>query len=507
LYKLKSAALWAAFFAFVWIGSVWAEQVTLQGTDSANSVTGELLDFDGDLYRIETKYGVLTVNADHVTCISEACPSLDAIDQSFRISGLEGIHDILLPALIQAFGQRKDYSVRRSGDGKDIIQFEMTDQTGRRVGVIELAPMASAGAFEDLINGGSEIVLSRREMVEGERQAAMENHIGDFLTPTRSSVFALDAVVPVVRLRNPVRAISIPDLRLVLSQGITNWADLGGIDTPILLREPTENSGLRQPARAALGLEEGSTVSDSEAVKDVKDLALSPFSMLGQGQSLTLSGSCGYASTATRRSIKTEDYPLTMPLYLYTPGRRLPPLARDFIAFTKTVSAQTIIRRSGLVDQLLEEIKINEQGVRFLNAIRVIEPDLGVSVARRMVGVLEGKSRLTVSFRFEDGSTQLNAQSKSNVRLLARAIKAGQFAERELLFVGFSDGVGSGTANLAISLKRAETVRAEVELIADRTALARVDMQTDAFGEAMPMACDDSDLGRHVNRRVEVWVR
>ena len=37
--------------------------------------------------------------------------------------------------------------------------------------------------------------------------------------------------------------------------------------------------------------------------------------------------------------------------------------------------------------------------------------------------------------------------------------------------------------------------------------LERVDLGVDAFGEAMPMACDDSDWGRQVNRRVEVWVR
>jgi len=32
-------------------------------------------------------------------------------------------------------------------------------------------------------------------------------------------------------------------------------------------------------------------------------------------------------------------------------------------------------------------------------------------------------------------------------------------------------------------------------------------LDVDAFGETMPMACDDSDWGRQVNRRVEVWVR
>ena len=37
--------------------------------------------------------------------------------------------------------------------------------------------------------------------------------------------------------------------------------------------------------------------------------------------------------------------------------------------------------------------------------------------------------------------------------------------------------------------------------------LSRIDLRVDAFGEAMPIACDDSEWGRQANRRVEVWVR
>ena len=35
--------------------------------------------------------------------------------------------------------------------------------------------------------------------------------------------------------------------------------------------------------------------------------------------------------------------------------------------------------------------------------------------------------------------------------------------------------------------------------------VARV--QTLGFGEALPMACDDEEWGRQINRRVEIWVK
>jgi phosphate transport system substrate-binding protein len=124
-----------------------------------------------------------------------------------------------------------------------------------------------------------------------------------------------------------------------------------------------------------------------------------------------------------------------------------------------------------------------------------------------MVRVLSPLKRLTTTFRFEQGATHLDAQSRSNVEQLARALEAGTYDARKLVFVGFSDGEGSSRINREIALRRAETVRGAVTATAETANLTRIDLQVEAFGEAMPMACDDSAWGRLVNRRVEVWVR
>jgi phosphate transport system substrate-binding protein len=34
-----------------------------------------------------------------------------------------------------------------------------------------------------------------------------------------------------------------------------------------------------------------------------------------------------------------------------------------------------------------------------------------------------------------------------------------------------------------------------------------VQLQTEAFGEALPMGCDDTNWGQQTNRRVELWAR
>ena len=120
---------------------------------------------------------------------------------------------------------------------------------------------------------------------------------------------------------------------------------------------------------------------------------------------------------------------------------------------------------------------------------------------------LSDGSRLTLTYRFEDGSSIMDAPSLSNVRRMADAVMAGQFEGRDLVFVGFSDGFGSSDANQKLSEQRAQRVKDAVSGLVSLVGTPAVEFGVEGFGEAMPIACDDTDWGREVNRRVEVWVQ
>jgi phosphate transport system substrate-binding protein len=236
-------------------------------------------------------------------------------------------------------------------------------------------------------------------------------------------------------------------------------------------------------------------------------LAIGSFANTGTARALTLTGPCGFSLRATRRSIKTEDYPLTSPMFLYLPERRLPKVARDFLSYVRGPGAQIVIRRAGFVDQAPERVSIAAQGDRLANAIEAAGPEVDLEELQRLTSTLRGLQRLTTSFRFEPGSTRPDAQSRSNIEQLGRALEAGIYDSHRLLFVGFSDGVGPAETNRNIAIKRANAVRDAVAAAAETANLDRVEIDVAAFGEALPMACDDSAWGREVNRRVEVWVR
>jgi phosphate transport system substrate-binding protein len=166
-----------------------------------------------------------------------------------------------------------------------------------------------------------------------------------------------------------------------------------------------------------------------------------------------------------------------------------------------------VIRRAGFVDQAPEEVAINDQGARFANAIAQAGTEIDLQELQAMVRYLTPLKRLTTSFRFEAGSTLLDAQSRSNVEQLATALEGSMYDGRRIVFVGFSDGRGSAGVNLNLARDRAEAVRRAVVNAARTADFDQIDVDVAAFGEAMPMACDDSAWGRQVNRRVEVWIR
>jgi phosphate transport system substrate-binding protein len=514
------AAVFVALFIFGWAGSLVAQDVALTSRDGKIELSGTLLGFDGEFYRIDTEYGELTVDGSGVQCSGPGCPNLESYVAELQLSGSATMGQVLMPALIDAFAARSGYRARREDEEDDRFTYLLEDEkTGKTVGIFMFHASNTDEGFADLLADEADIVMSLREMRPEERQRAREAGMGDMTGLNRSRVLALDAVVPVVSASSPVKSISPVTLAGIFSGKITNWNSLGGPDAPIDLHLPDDSSGLAQAITdqvlgpVDLELAKGITrhalpVDLATAVAaDTFSLGITSYAERRNTNVLTLTGACGFALDASRRTIKTEDYPLTAPMFLYFPARRLPQLARDFLSFTRSPTAQIVIRRAGFVDQTPEEIPVDDQGNRFANAISVAGPETTLEELQRMTATLTPMARLSTSFRFETGSVRLDAQSRSNVQQLARALEVGQYDARRLLFVGFSDGEGAARANREIALRRAEAVRRAVTTAAVTVNLERVTLDVDAFGEALPMACDDSAWGRQANRRVEVWVR
>lgn len=520
--QTQRAANFAAAFLFMtsMSGPAAAQDVTLLSRDGAVEVSGMLLGFDGEYYRLDTVYGELTIDGSGVICDGPGCPDLESYVAELTISGAATAGEVLLPALVEGFALRSGYGITREEIDSTRVLYILTEKAQDRIaGRFTIHSANTDEGFADLLANEADLVMALRQVRADEAERAFDAGLGDLRGRNRSRVLALDALVPVVAPDNPVREITVPDLARVFSGGIDNWQELGGPDAPIAVHLRDAASGLGQAAEDRLlgpisaNLRADAIRHDTDAdliaavLKDPFSIGLSSASGVGNAARLGLSGRCGFTIHATRRNAKTEDYPLTAPVFLYSPAIRLPKLAREFLSYIRTPSAQLVIRRTGFTDQSPEEVAIDDQGDRFANAIARADGEVGLGELKRMVATLSPLKRLTLTYRFESGSAALDAQSRSNIEQLATAIESGMFDGRRMVFVGFSDGEGPADGNRRIALRRAESVLRAVVAAAETANFEQLTLEAETFGEAMPMACDDSEWGRQINRRVEVWVR
>ncbi len=514
------AAIFAALFLFTGAMPLLAQDVTLTSSDGAVEISGDLLGFDGQFYRIDTIYGELTIDGTDVKCDGPGCPNLDQYVARVTFSGSPTIGRVLMPGLLEAFAIKSGFDLERQTVSDSAFKYLITDAKNLKLlGEFTFKLTNADEGFADLLANETDIVMSMREVRKEEIDRGRDAGLGDLSARGRNRVVALDALVPVVSPTNPVQDITPVELADVLSGKLNNWALLGGPDAPIAVHIVSDAIGLGQATQDQVLKPVGAQPSPN-AIQHPTDLALldavmtDPFAIgvtsrseTGNTWTLALKGKCGFAMEATRRAVKTEDYPLTAPLFLYMPARRYSKLTREFLTYLRDPSAQLVIRRAGFVDQAPEEIKINDQGDRFANAIARAGDEVSLRELQKMVETLAPLRRLTTTFRFEPGSARLDAQSRSNVLQLAKSLELGHYDARRLVFVGFSDGQGPAPGNLTIATDRAEAVMKAVTRAAETANLDRIGLEITAFGEAMPMACDNSEWGRRVNRRVEVWVR
>ena len=484
----------AAFLALVWSGEARAQDATLTALDGGLSLSGDLLGFDGEFYRLKTVYGTLTVDAAGVLCEGPACPDLSAPFAAIRLTGAEGPALALLPRLVAAFAAARGLTYAENGSAGYAATIA-DPVTSEPLGTFTFTAATPEAATARVDEGRADLIVA----------ALSDDSMG-------ARVLANEALVVLVATDNPVVQVRSTDLARALTGETRNWQDLGGPDMPIVLHALASDVALQRAVEARLGGAMPAEVRHPDAAslaaavaRDPWALALSGRADIGAARVLPLTDSCDFPLPASTLAVKAGDYPLAAPLYLLVPHRRMPLITREFLEFLATDAAQSAIAAAGYVDRRPTRAALTGDGQRLLGAIRSAGPEVTLAELQRLAAAMTGGERLSLTFRFEDGSSQLDAASQDNLAQLARLIGARAFDGFALSFAGFSDGSGEAATNLALSRDRAQSVRAALARIAPD--LAEDDLPTvDAFGEALPMACDTTATGRHINRRVELWL-
>lgn len=508
------AAIFAALFlCATMLQAQQDDHVSLRHDDGRPFLSGRFIAYDGAVLTLATDHGVLSVRLAGLVCEGAGCPDRPGFAPQLRLAGARPMADLLMPALITAYARDTGATLVEDEAGG----FTLSDDTGVRLRLV-VSPSDTSTGFARLVAAEADVLLAARELHEAELHAARVAGLGQLDRRDRGLILALDGMVPISAPGHDIAPLSLLDLADILAGDLTDWSELGQPAGPIRLHLPSTGDGQIEGVidrllsaegrelRADAVHHDGARAVAAAVASDDLALGVVPARRVGPAEPIALGGSCGLTLLPRPLALRTEDYPLTLPMILYTPQRRLHPEAERFLDWLRQPSAQLVVRRAGFVDQAAVTIPLGAQGDRLAHAIAVAGTDVPLEELQRLVDALRGRERLTATFRFEAGSTRLDAPSRANVMQLAQAIHDGRFRGKSLILVGFSDASGPMTANRDLSRARAETVRREVLSALGEALPERVALMVDAFGEALPVACDDTIWGQQANRRVELWV-
>lgn len=493
--------------------------VTLRSSDGSTEITGTLTSFDEDTYFLETGFGELQIAAGDNICIGDSCPRSRVDAKDVAIAASDELSDELLRGLLEGFAQFKDVEVTdETGDkgGKTLL---FTASDGEELANVTLAPNTSTGAFQSLISGEADLAATTRSVRDEERLSLIGANADDTQQASAETVLALDALSIVVSPSNRVRAISEADIAGIFSGEITDWAQLGDAPGPINLYVRASESGtatvfddlVMDPVGAEVSPTATVMPTDeaiSQAVTtDPLGIGYTSYSTQQGAKALAVRGACGIQTPVNDFTIKTEEYPLTRRIYMYRPQSLIPQPATDFVDFVKSNAAQDIVKRSGYISQDVTSLSVNEQGLRFVSTMLPSDADVTFEEVQDMLTNLVSAERLSLTFRFQPGSTRLDTRSETDAERLAELIEQGVFDNKEILIIGFSDSIGEGDINLNLSAARARQVRDSILDEVKSAAGENLQIKTIGYGEMSPLGCNETIQGRKINRRVEIWTK
>jgi phosphate transport system substrate-binding protein len=170
-------------------------------------------------------------------------------------------------------------------------------------------------------------------------------------------------------------------------------------------------------------------------------------------------------------------------LFMYTPAKPASPYVSEFVQFALHDDGQKVVADSGFVSQELQ----------------AVVPEFYAELPDDFREITNDAKRLTINFRFQEGSAKLDNKAMKDVERLVGYLQSDRKAE--IVLIGFGDKKRTEKRSQLLSKLRAMAVRRELV----RNGI--YPKEAVGYGEYLPVASVNRAEGKMKNRRVEVWIR
>lgn len=219
--------------------------------------------------------------------------------------------------------------------------------------VIQVTGGGSGTGIAALINGTTDICQSSRPMKDDEKKKLRDR----FQTQGNEIPVARDGLAIYVNASNPVKQLTLDQLRLIYTGEVTNWKQVGGEDAAIILYSRENNSGtyVYFKDHVLKGADYSARCQTLPGTAAVVNAVLKDPKGIGYGGAAYAKGvkECAVSPKAgapgvlpTPEAIRDGSYPITRYLYFYT---RTKPSGdvKKFLDWVLSAEGQGIVTKVG----------------------------------------------------------------------------------------------------------------------------------------------------------------
>lgn len=445
---------------------------------------------------------------------------LAAPDGKLGIHGSNTIGAKLMPLLVESYAAAIGANVlRRAGNDPEQVELQLTTHTGAQLALVDIRSHGSGTAVPGLIGGKAVIGMSSRPLNAKEGEELAKAGWPDLRQPEYERVVALDGVLVLVSPDNPLKSLTMDQVAAIFSGTIRDWSAVGGKPGPINIYARDSKSGtfdtfnalvltarkltLRKDAKR---FESSEDLSD-EISRDRNGIGFAGFAYLRNAKALDITSTCGITSAPNTFNVKSEEYPLSRRLFLYAKGLAKGSVAEGLMQHALSAGARRSIVDAGYVDHEVELLDPKEQMLRLAGSLVLNDADTNPALLKQLALDIKSSIRMSTTFRFALGSSALDSKSVVDLDRLARFVEflVETRKQQTLVLAGFSDSLGPFASNVTLSLARAKQVK-EAILKRARVKVPPEVIVVRGYSKLLPTSCNDTEEGRHKNRRVEAWL-
>ncbi|MFK3770520.1 substrate-binding domain-containing protein [Pseudomonas putida] len=411
-----------------------------------------------------------------------------------RVQGSNTIGATLLPALVQGhlWAQQATAIEQRPGAVANETVITAVDVQGQPLR-IDIAAHGSSTGFIALGRGEADLAAASRPINDAEVRQLKA--LGNLRAAGAEQVIGLDGVAVFVHPDNPLPQLTTEQLAHIFSGRIQYWEQLGLAGGPIHLYARDDRSGtfetfkalVLEPHRSELAQQAQRFESSDELADRVRTdrqaIGFSSLAAVHGAKVLAIAEGDAPAMLPDRPLVASEDYPLSRRLYFYLPANAKPQ-ARALAEFAQSPAGQAIVAEQGFVSQQIKSLAVTAQ----------------VDMPPRYRNLAQKAQRLSVNFRFQEGSASLDNKALRDIKRVADYLRQAGKLQSKAVLVGFGDTKATPGRAALLSRLRAQAVRRE--LARDGVEV----LEVTGMGAELPVAGNELEQGRLRNRRVEVWV-